>query len=95
MSEPTLAAVETAAVPLVQAVVKALKPQAEAFLQAFAAHAEAEGAKLKASVEQLVTEHHAGLLGWIQEHLVKLPGDGSSDSGEPVDPSPAPPAATA
>lgn len=91
MSEPTLTAVETAAAPLVQAIIKAIEPEAEAFLQAFAAHAEAEGAKLKAAVEQLVTEHHAGLLGWVQDHLVKLPGGGAPDA----DPSPAVPAATA
>jgi len=76
--------IETAAAAGVQAVVKAVEPQAEAFLQAFLQHAEAEGEQLKAKVEQLLAEHHAGLLGWIQDHVVKLPGDGNSDADAPA-----------
>lgn len=75
-------AVEAAAGP----VVKALEPEAADLLARFKAYAESEAAALKAKVEQLLADHHTGLLGWLEDEL--------SGTAVAADPTPAPEAHT-
>lgn len=73
-------AIEQAAVPVVEAVVKALTPEAEALLQAAEQHLIAEAQRLKAEIDA----SHNSVIVWLREHL--------GQNAAAVDPSPAVPA---
>lgn len=58
-------AIEQAAVPVAEAVIKALTPEAEALLASAEQHLLAEAERLKAEIDA----SHNSVLVWLREHL--------------------------